>query len=108
MLGRPELSFLGQHQVLSQRILPAMAVAEVATAAGAMLREDASSEIGIGTFGCIWGVKRSLEGHAQLQTSVQHDNGRFVVSCGTEELLMGTLGPAEVCPDVDSTTEHHD
>ena len=61
MLGRPELSFLGQHQVLSQRILPAMALAEVTTAAGAMLREDASEGV-LGTFGCVWGTRLSLGG----------------------------------------------
>ena len=96
MLGRPELSFLGQHQVLRQRILPAMVAAEVATAAGAMLREDASSDIALGSFGCVWGTRRSLEGNAQLHTTVQRDNGRVVVSCGTQEVLGGVLGRGQV------------
>lgn len=95
MLSRPELSFLGQHQLLGQRILAAMAVAEVATAAGAMLKQDAL-DASVGSFGCVWKMRLVVQGDAQLQTSVQLHSGQLDVSCGTAKLLTGILALAQV------------
>ena len=95
MLSRPELSFLDQHALLGQRVLAAMAVAEMAPASGAMLKEDAL-EAPIGTFGCVWGARLVLQGHDQLQTTLQCGSGRFAVSCGSEELLSGVTGSTQV------------
>ena len=96
MLSRPELSFLGQHKLLSQRVLAAMAVAEVASAAGAMLKEDAL-ETPVGTFGCVWGTRLIMQGESHLQTTVHRGSGQLVVSCGNRQLMTGILGRAQVC-----------
>ena len=94
-LSRPELSFLGQHQLLGQYVLAAMAVAEVATAAGAMLKQDAV-DASVGSFGCVWGMRLIMQRDAPLQTILQLQSGQLVVSCGTEQLLTGTLVLAQV------------
>lgn len=94
-LSRPELGFLGQHQVLGQRVLASMTVAEVATAASAMLKQDVV-DASVGSFGCVWGIRLIMQRDAQLQTSVQLQSGQLVVSCGTEKLLTGTLALAQV------------